>query len=409
MVVVPLDNNIVIIGGGVAAINAIKAIREYNNESIIHVFQNEKFYPYYRIRLTKSLFEDLDIDKILLQKREWYELNNVHLYLDKEISAVDTSNNKILLTNGSSFEYDKLLLANGANNFKPPIEGIDQEGVYSIRRYEDILNIQANTHSIDTILCLGGGIQNLEAAWALSSQGKKVIIAEFMEKLMPRQLDTRGSEILRKAVVSQGIKIFLSTQIIKITGEDSVNGVTTKNGQNIECDMIIYSVGIRPNIKIYENTDIEVNLGVVVDDRMRTNIQNIYAAGDIAELNGKVGGLWTIAAEQGKVAGYNIVGTEAVYHAVIPVTTMNAFNLSIFSVGNVDENSCSQTLTEDNEDGLSYKRIFIHNDKIIGAIIIGESKYNTLLKNLVVNETELHHIDFANSSINELLDQLKSN
>jgi nitrite reductase (NADH) large subunit len=402
-------SNIITVGGGVAAINAIKSIREYNSDANILVFQNEKFYPYYRIRLTKSLFDNLDIDKILLQKKEWYELNNVQLYLDNEIAAVDSDSNKITLTDGRIFDYDQLLLANGASNFKPPIDGIDHDGVFSIRKYEDIQNIKANTEGKDTIVCIGGGIQNLEAAWALCSQGKKVIVAEFQDKLMPRQLDTRASELLKNAVEDLSIQVLLNTQIMKITGVNVVKGVVTKDGRQFDCDMIINSVGIRPNTKIYENTPLQINQGVIVNDRMRTNIPNIYAAGDIAEFNGRVGGLWTIAAEQGKIAGYNLIGKETVYSVGVPVTTMNAFNLSIFSVGNINESSSSHTLTEDCSEQKSYKRIFILNKKIIGAIIIGDNKYNNLLKNLVINETVLPDMDLTEISVNDLLEQLKNN
>jgi nitrite reductase (NADH) large subunit len=397
------------VGGGVAAINAIKAIREYNSEAYILLFQNENYYPYYRIRLTKSLFENLDIDKILLQKKEWYEANNVQMHLGAEISAVDVTNNQITLSDGQTFHYDQLLLANGASNFKPPIEGIDHDGVFSIRKYDDIQHIKANSDGKDTVVCIGGGIQNLEAAWALSSQGKKVIIAEFQDKLMPRQLDSKASALLKKSVEDLSLQVLLNTQITKIMGKDGVTGVLTKEDKQFDCDMILYSVGIRPNIKIYENTPLKINQGVIIDDRMRTNISNIYAAGDIAKFHDRVGGLWTIAAEQGKIAGYNIAGNEAIYTVGLPVTTMNAFNLSIFSVGNVNEEGCSQTITDDNSEQKSYKRLFIQNNKIIGAINIGDNKFNTLLKNLVISQVELPEIDLSKISVVDLLDQLKTN
>lgn len=390
-----MTKNLVVIGGGAAAINAIKAIREIDSKINIYMFQDEKYYPYYRTRLTKSLFEDLEADKISLQKKEWYELNNVKLYLDKKVEAIDTVNCKVILSDGSSFEYDKLLLANGASNFMPPIEGINKENVFTIRNFDNIQTIKANIDNKKTILNIGGGIQGLEAAWALSKQGKEVIIAEVQKRLMPRQLDKRASEILQKAIEESKIKVLLNTQIQKITGEDKVEGIISKDGSIIDCDMIIYSVGIRPNIKLLENTDIKTNLGVLVTDRMQTNIKNVYAAGDVAELNGKVGGLWNIAVEQGKTAGYNIAGREAIYSSLVPVTMMNAFNMSLFSAGSIDEKSCDKTLIEDSSDGKSYKRLFIRGNKIVGAILIGDTKYSTLLKNAIEKETALSNLDLS--------------
>jgi nitrite reductase (NADH) large subunit len=401
-------DHVIIIGGGVAAVNAMKAIRELNHEIKINVICNEKVYPYYRTRLTKSLFDHLDSDKILLQKKEWYDENNVQLHLNKEVTSIDTEHNTVKLNDGTSLSYDKLLLANGASNFKPPIEGIEKDNVVTIRNYEDVETIRERVGDKKTILHLGGGIQNLEAAWAMCSQGKEVVIAEFMDRLMPRQLDVRASEILKKAVEGFGVKVNLSTQIVEITGTDKVTGAKTKNGETIDCDMVIYSVGIQPNKKLYENTSIQTNLGVIVDNHMRTKVDNVYAAGDITEFEGRVGGLWPIAIEQGKIAGYNIAGKDAAYVNIMPVTTMNAFQLSVFSIGNIDENSYSLTIIDDPEDGVNYKRIFIRDEMIIGAIVLGDIKNNQLIKKFVENKTVLTNVDFTDISVDELLLQLKS-
>jgi len=401
-------NNIVIIGGGIAAVNAAKAIREIDSKTKIYIFQNEKIYPYYRIRLTKSLFDNIDIDKMLLQKREWYEQNNVKLHLDKEVVEVDVLNHSVTLNDGAILKYDKLLLASGSNNFTPPINGIDKKNVYTIRKFDNIQTIRANIADKKTILTIGGGVQGLETAWALRIQDKEVVIAETLERLMPRQLDKRASEILLKSIESFNVKVLLNTQIKEITGEDKAEGIITKDGRTFNCDMIIYSVGIRANKKLLENTPVKTNLGVIVNDKMETNVENVYASGDVAEYNGKIGGLWNIAAEQGKIAGYNIAGKDAAYTGLIPVTTMNAFNLSLFSAGDIDENSCDKTLADESIDKITYKRIFIKDNKIIGAILIGNSKYSTLLKNAIEKETVLSDTDLSNISVDDLLVKLKS-
>jgi nitrite reductase (NADH) large subunit len=402
-----MSNKIVILGGGVAAINAIKAIRELDSEAEINLFQNEKTYPYYRIKLTKNLFDNLAEDKILLQKKEWYELNNINLHLGEEVVDIDIDKQEIALDSGSRFGYDKLLLANGSSNFTPPIDGIAKENVHTIRKLSNIQNIKDNIENKKAVLIIGGGIQGIETAWALHQHGKEVIIAEFLDRLMPRQIDKRASEILKNAIEGFNIKLLLNTQITEITGENTVSGVTTNNGHNIDCDMVIYSVGITPNKSLLENTSVKTNRGVIVNDKMQTNIENVYAAGDIAELDGKIGGLWSIASEQGKTAGYNIAGKEAAYTAIVPVTMMNAFNVSLFSAGNIDESSWDKTLMDDNTDGSSYKRIFIKDNKITGAILIGDIKQSSLIKGMIEKETALPDIDLSKMSVDELLVKLK--
>ena len=406
-VVMHMNNKIVIIGGGIAAVNAIKSIREHDTESEINLIQNESFYPYYRIRLTKIIFDTVDINQIILQKKEWYEQNNIKLYIGKEVVNVDVQAQQITLDDGTNLDYNTLLLANGSINFVPTIEGINKDNVYSIRGFKDILNIRANTSDKSSILCLGGGVQNLEAAWAMCSIGKKVIIAEFMDRLMPRQLDSKGSAILKKAVENCDAKILLATEITKITGDDEVSGALTKDGLSVDCDMVIYSVGIRSNVGLYKNTPIKINRGVVVDEHMRTSEDNIYAAGDVAEF-GPYSGLWTIAMEQGRIAGQNIAGNELSFKGVVPVTNMNAFNLSVFSIGDIDEKSFSHTLVETSADDKIYKRIFIKDSIIIGAIVIGENKDNNIIKKFVDNHTVIDNINFDDISISELISHIRS-
>lgn len=402
-----MSNKIIIIGGGVAAVNAIKAIREIDSEAEINVFQNEKIYPYYRIKLTKNLFDNLVEDKIAIQKKEWYGLNNINLQLGVEVIDINTDIQEISLDNGMSFSYDKLLIANGASNFTPPIEGIEKENVYTIRKLSDIQDIKANIEDKKAVLIIGGGIQGLETAWVLHQHGKEVIIVEALERLMPRQIDNRASEILRKAVEGFNIKLLLNTQIKEITGLDAVEGVATKNGDTIKSDMIIYSVGIRPNKKLLENTSVETNLGIIVNNKMQTNVKNVYAAGDAAELYGKLGGLWGTAIEQGKIAGYNIAGRESVYTGSVPVTMMNAFNISLFSAGDIDENRCDLTLTDDNSEGLTYKRLFIKDNKIVGGILIGDNKQSSLLKSMIENKSDISNINLSGISVDELIMKFK--
>ncbi|MGH4050748.1 MAG: NAD(P)/FAD-dependent oxidoreductase [Clostridium sp.] len=403
-----MNNNIVILGGGAAAISAVKAIREIDSDINIFIFQNEKYFPYYRIKLTKGLFNILDEKKIMLQKRDWYDLNNVKLCLGSEVIEIDIIKSEISLQDGNKFGYNKLLLANGSKNFMPPIDGIDKKNVYTIRKLDNILDIQDSVNDKTTILNVGGGVQGIETAWSLNKYGKNAIIAEFQERLMPRQLDKRASEILKTAIEGFKTKVLLNTHIVKILGDNKVNAVQTVDGQIIESDMVIFSVGIRANKELLEGTKVKTNNGIIVNEKMETNIKNVYAAGDVAELNGRIVGLWNIAIEQGKIAGYNIVGKEAVYEEVVPVTILNAFNIALFSMGEVDENQCDKTITQEDSNGSCYKRLFIRDNKIIGAIVIGDNKYSTLIKVAIGKKIVFSDLDLLNTSANDLLVKLKS-
>lgn len=390
---IELNDRIIIIGGGIAGISAIKAIRETDSTTEINMISNEKFYPYNRLRLTKGLFGNLSSEDILLQKKEWYEINKVNLHIDKEVTWIDVKEHEVILNDGDKLNFSKLLLASGAYNFTPPIEGIEKENVYTIRHLEDAWAVKEVVGAKNKPLIIGGGIQGLETAWELNQHGEEVAIAEIQSRLMPMQLDIRASQILRNIIEGYNIKVYLEMQVYKILGGNEVTGVSGENGLQISCDMVVYNAGIRPNINFLKDTPIQYNKGVIVNNKMETSVEDIYAAGDVVEFGGRTFGLWNIAIEQGKAAGYNMVGMDMVYKNIVPVTTLNAFGISLFSMGNVDEDKCHYSLIEESEYDKSYKRIFIHDSKIVGAIVIGDTKKSPILKSAIENQTLIDKFD----------------
>lgn len=402
-----MSEKIVIVGDGIAAITAIKSIRKADQESEIHLFGKEKFYPYNRVRLSKGLLSSLEEEKILLQKTKWYEENNINLSTDTEIVNVDTHNKHVILENGKKILYTKLLLANGAKNFTPPINGINKKGVYTLRELEDAWDIMDEMKKATSVLNIGGGIQGLETAWILSKLGKKVTIAEILPRLMPKQLDERASKMLERAVRSQGIDIMLNTEVQEILGDKEASGFLTKENNEYPCNMVTYSIGIKPNIDILANSNIHTNKGVVVNDKMETNINDVYAVGDVAEYQGEIYGLWNIAIGHGKVAGSNIVGSESIYEHIVPVTTLNAFNLSLFSMGVVDEDKATDVVVEEDVQENIYNKVFINNSKVIGAIVIGNIKYSPILKAAIEKNIDLSGIDFKDVSFSKLTEIIK--
>ncbi|SCG81659.1 FAD-dependent pyridine nucleotide-disulphide oxidoreductase [Proteiniborus sp. DW1] len=404
-----MTESIVIVGNGIAAISAIKSIREIDKASKIHLIGEERFYPYNRVRLSKGLLSGLEENKILLQKKEWYKENDVILYLDKKVISVDTNKKVIGLSDGNIIDYTKLLLANGSHNVTPLISGIKKHGVYTLKTLQDAWDIIDRLKDAQVVLIIGGGIQGLETAWIMAQAGKKVILSHRSPRFMRAQLDEKAAKILEKAVLASNIQILFSTQVSEIKGNGNVEGFMTTNGNSYECDTIIYSVGTKPNIDILDNTPIKTNNGIIVNKKMETNIDGIYAAGDVAEYNNQTYGLWNIAIGQGKVAGYNIIGKDSIYEHIIPVTTLNAFNLSLFSMGIVDESKATNIIIDDRSQEGIYNKVLISNDKIIGAIVVGNIKVSPALKSAIEKETSLKGMDYKNTSFDELIQVLKSN
>lgn len=405
--VIKMTKRIVIIGDGIAGITAIKAIREIDLDSEVCLIGEEEFYPYNRIRLSKGIFNQLEGNNILLQRKEWYEQNKIKILVNTKVVNINIDCHEVLLYDGSKIKYDKLLLANGASNKIPPIDGIGKKGVYTLRNLNDALDIKNRLNESKEIIIVGGGIQGLETAWILHQHSKKVIVVELLSRLMPYQLDDKASDMLKNIIQSHGIQVLTSTTVNEILGDDKVEGIIIDEKIELKCDMVIYSTGIKTNIDLIGNTSVQTARGILVNDKMETSIKNIYAAGDIAEFNNQVAGLWNIAIAQGRVAGYNITGREIVYENITPVTTLNAFGISLFSMGCIDETKSTEIITDEDINLKEYKKIFINNNNIVGAIVIGDTRKSPILKSAIEKEIKLDEVDLSNISVDELLDKLK--
>lgn len=404
-----MTKRIVIVGSGIAAITAIKSIREIDLSSEIYLIGQEKFYPYNRIRLSKGIFDELEENKILLKKKEWYEENKVEIFINTKVANIDVDSLELVLGDGIKVKYDKLLIATGSSNNTPPIDGIGKAGVYTLRGLKDALDIKEGINESKRVIVIGGGIQGLEMAWILHQHGIKVIIVELLSRLMAHLLDDKASQMLKSIIEGCGVEILTNTGVKKITGDNKVEGVLIDDKVELKCDMVIHSTGIKPNKDIALNTKVYSQRGIVVNNKMQTNIENIYAAGDIAEFDNKIIGLWNIAIEQGKVAGYNIAGKETIYEKITPVTTLNAFGISLFSMGCIDEVESTKMLMDEDIKSKIYKKIFIKNNKVIGAIVIGDMKRSPLLKSSIEKGTALNNFDLSNISVDEFLEKLKNN
>jgi nitrite reductase (NADH) large subunit len=401
-----MSKKYVIIGSGVAAVTAAKAIRDLDEEGIIQIYGKEKSMPYNRIYLSKELFSDLGSEKNLIKKEKWYKKNNILVFPDTKITNINTDARFVVTADGNQVPYDKLLLCTGSKNRKLPMEGALKKGVFTIREMQEAEEYKAYIKNKDHILTIGGGVQGLETAWSLLKAGREVTIIEAGSRLMARQLDERTSLLLKNKIETMGVNVYLDALIERISGGDEDSEVVINGSEPISCDSVIYSIGIQPNIELAETTSIQTNRGIIVDEEMKTNVEDIYAAGDAAELNGEVEGLWGTAMEQGKVAGSNMAASKISYKKPLTVTIFNGFNLELFSMGLVDESKCDQSVIED-DGNEKYTRVFIKDKKLVGVISLEGAMASMLYTKAIENQVSLDGIDLDHTSVSELMDEVK--
>ncbi|MEH7244293.1 FAD-dependent oxidoreductase [Bacillus thuringiensis] len=401
-----MEKNFVIIGSGVAAVNAAKTIREYDKGSNIFIFGEEPLLPYKRIKLSKDLYSDLHSEKVLIKKKKWYQDNHISVFINTKVVKINTDEQFIVTSNEAVFSYHKLLICTGANNRRLEINGINKKNIFTIRDMKEANELKGHLEDKESVVTIGGGVQGLETAWSILKAGKKVSIVEVAPLLMRRQLDTKSSLLLKRKIEKEGVKVYLNTSIDSILGKESVTGIKMNDNSQINCDSIVYSIGVTPNTKLVHDTAIKLNRGIVVDEEMRTNIDSVYAAGDVAEVNNEIEGLWGTALEQGRVAGSNMVSKTAIYKKEIPTTIFNAFNVSLFSIGVVNEEQCDTTIVE--EDGKEkYTRLFIKDNKIVGVISLEGVAASIPYKSAIEKHVSLEGIDLLNTNISEIMSKLK--
>lgn len=373
--------NIVIIGNGCAGYNAAKAIRDKDKISKIILISEENLITYYRPLLSDYLNNEPKENTFYLSKQEWYKNNNIDLKLNTIVNKINTVEKKIYFNN-SFICYDKLIIATGSNNIIPNIKGHDKKGVFTLKDLEDLNNIKSWMKTSKKVAIIGGGLLGLEAAFQMKLYGLDVSVIEAAPHLMNKQLDAEGAEILKEAFQNNGIEIYTSTMLEEIKGLNKVSSIKLTKNISLDVDLVLFSIGINPNISLVADTDIKVNRGIIVNDKMETNIPNVYACGDVCELNGRVFGNWPSSILMGKVSGLNSIGENIKFEGYKDTINFSGADLKVFTIGSISyDNTISIQVLNKSEK--IYKKVFFKEGIFIGAILIGDiSSGMKLLKSL---------------------------
>jgi len=371
----------VIIGNGVAGATAAEQIRKKDQSGDITIITDEAVPFYSRIRLIEYLAKEADKQGIIIHKGDWYEKNNIKLLLNSPVSGIDKDNKKVTTSIGGQWEYDRLLIATGGISFVPPIPGSDKKGVFTLRTIRDADEITAYAEGVKKIILIGGGVLGLEAGNSLRKTGHEVTVVEFFLRLLPRQMDPEGAEVLRAQMEGMGFRLFLGAKSKEITGDDRVEGLLLEDGTRIDGDLVIISAGVRPQAGLCKSLGLTISKGVVVNDRMETEIKDIYAAGDLVEHRGVFYGIWPAAQKQGEVAGINMAGGNAIYDGTTMSNFLKVVGIDLAAAGDIDADRKSESIVQKDNDKYIYRKLVIKDSVITGCILYGDiSGYQKILR-----------------------------
>lgn len=382
---------IAIIGNGICGISAARTILEDAPNKKISIFTDEEYHYYPRPRLMQLLSEKTDVSRLFPYGEEWFKERNIEVSLGKKVRAISSSSKELILEDSSKHAYDRLLLAVGSSASIPPMEGVTTEGIFTLRTIKDALRIREYSRGKKKAAVIGGGLLGLETARALSALGLKVTVVEVATRLLPRQLDEEGAQILKTQVEKLGIEVVLGATCKQILSEGTKKCLFSKEIGKLEADLFIISAGIRPNIEVARESAINTDRGIIADKNLRTSESEIFAAGDCAEFNGIVYGIIPAAIEQGKVAASNMIGKDIEYKGTLFEVTLKVAGIDLTSIGIVNperEEGCEEVKLKDAPKGI-YKKIVIKDGKIIGAIILGEKRGISELARLINEKVDV--------------------
>ncbi len=371
----------IIIGNGVAGTSAASQIRKIDRSGEITILTDESYPFYSRIRLIDYLAGEVGEKGLIIHEDIWYKKNNLNLLLNTRVSEIDNNKKQIITEKGEVLEYGKLLLATGGISFIPPIKGSDKKGVFTLRSLRDAREIIEYAGAIKKILLIGGGVLGLEAGNSLRKTGHEVTVVEFSHRLLPRQMDTEGSEILKDQLDSMGFTFYLGAKSREILGDDKVQGILLEDGTKIDCELVIISAGIRPRAELARKLGLTINRGLVVNETMETEIKDIYAAGDLIEHRGIFYGIWPASQKQGEIAGENMAGGSAVYGGTTPSNVLKVAGIDLAAAGDIDVEGKSESIVHKDRAKYIYKKLVIKDNVLAGCILYGDnSHYRNVVK-----------------------------
>lgn len=374
-----------IIGNGVAATTAIREVRDKDQSILIDVFTDER-HPYYpRPNLIDLVANRRTIKETIRYDLDWYEKNDVDLFLSTPVFQIDTKRMAVISTSMDYEPYDSIMIAVGCRPFIPPFEGLHRNNVHVIRTLDDALDIREAVKGAGREIIIGGGILGIELAAAMKEIGGDPIVVSNEDRLLPIQLDDQGSKVLTKQIEKKGIQVLFGFECREISGDENATGVVSAQNDVIAGDLVVIATGVRSNTIIAKNSGIQYHHGITVDDHMQTSARNVFAAGDCMEWNNQWFGIIPWATASSRIAAQNMMEFGSTkFNGITPSNQLQVVGIDLTSIGIVNPGSPEyETIVSVDVDAGQYFKAVLKDDIVVGAISIGSRKVALKLRSLI--------------------------
>ena len=370
--------NIVIIGNGITGITAARHIRKRSNYRIT-VISSESEYFFSRTALMYVYMGHEKFENIQPYENGFWEKNKIELIRDY-VTFIDTENKRVDLAGGIVVNFDKLILATGSRSNKFGWKGQDLNGVQGLYSLQDLELLEENSKNISRCVIVGGGLIGIELAEMLRSRNKKVTMLVREDSYWNNILPAEESEMINRHIREHHIDLRLSTELSEVIPDENKNvkAVITKEGEEISCELVGLTVGVSPNIDLVKNTDIEHNKGILVNEYLETNIEDIYAAGDCAEFRTafpfrkNIEQVWYTGRMQAEAVAQTICGKRTAYDPGIWFNSAKFLDIEYQTYGLVNMNiDGEKNLYWEDPENRKAIRIVYTDDGVIGFNLMG--------------------------------------
>ncbi len=389
-----------IIGNSSGGVGAAEAIREIDRNGPLTMVSEEPYPAYSRPLIARYLAGETPLDHMAYRRPEFYRQNDIGLVLGQRLVRLDLESRHAELDDGRLLPYDRLLLAVGGAPILPPIEGLREHEFFTFTTLDDARRLASRVHCGQRAVVVGGGLIGLSVTEALVKLGVHVTIVELAPQILGRALDAAAASLVLRAVEEAGVRVLTGRTVARVLGSaptaGAVREVELDDGSTLPCDLLIIAIGVRPRTEAVAGTGIAVQRGIIVDRRMATSCQDVYACGDVAEAYDFIAGgnrltpIWPNAYLGGRIAGRNMAGVDTVYSGGTAMNSLHFFGLSIMSAGIVDPppgEPAYKVLVRDERPRGTYRKITLLGGRVVGMIFAGDVDRAGIVFGLMRNGT----------------------
>jgi NAD(P)H-nitrite reductase large subunit len=383
--------NYVIIGNSAAGIGAVEGIRQIDKQGEITIISNEPHHTYSRPLISYLLLGKTTEEGMKYRGVEFYSENNCNLLAGTAVTKINAQEKQVLLDDGKTLAYDKLLVATGSTAFVPPFEGLDLvKDKCTFMSLNDALDLRKFLGKQKRVLIIGAGLIGLKCAEGIFESVAQITVLDLAPRILSSILDEGGAKVVQDYLEKKGVEFKLSGSVKRFTQNTAI----LENDEKIPFDILVLAVGVRPCTSLLKGIT-EIDKGIVINSKSQTSVADIYAAGDctqtldISSGQSKIMALLPNAYMQGECAGINMAGGEKIFDKAIPMNAIGFFGLHMITAGNYSGEEYTEAKNE------NYKCLFYSDNKLNGYIMIGNVEKAGIYTNLIREHTPIDTIDFA--------------